>query len=114
MDGIGIGKKDKGDCVHNAHTPNLDNLTMLAKNNNLYTELKAHGLFVGLPSNKDIGNSEVGHNAIGVGRVLFQGAELVNRSIENGSILYSKESSLVSITNIRLLLNSDISLTFFL
>ena len=86
MDGIGIGKKDKGDCVHNAHTPNLDKLTMLAKKNNLYTELKAHGQYVGLPSNKDIGNSEVGHIAMGAGRVLFQGAELVNRSIENGSI----------------------------
>jgi 2,3-bisphosphoglycerate-independent phosphoglycerate mutase len=86
MDGVGIGRQDKGDCFFHANTPNIDKLTNWAKKNNLYLELKAHGKYVGLPSNKDIGNSEVGHNAMGAGRKFFQGAELVNQSINNGSI----------------------------
>ncbi len=30
---------------------------------------QAHGTWVGLPSDDDMGNSEVGHNAIGSGKV---------------------------------------------
>jgi len=33
-----------------------------------------------------MGNSEVGHNAIGCGRVFAQGAKLVSASIENGAM----------------------------
>ena len=39
----------------------------------------AHGTAVGLPSDGDMGNSEVGHNALGAGRVFDQGAKLVNQ-----------------------------------
>jgi hypothetical protein len=35
--------------------------------------LKAHGPAVGLPSEEDMGNSEVGHNALGAGRIFKQG-----------------------------------------
>lgn len=82
MDGIGIGKHDEGDAVFLANTPVLDTIT----NKYLHTILMAHGTSVGLPSDEDMGNSEVGHNAIGAGRVYDQGAKLVNKAIETGSL----------------------------
>ena len=82
MDGIGIGKQDDSDGVFLAKTPCLDEL-MKSK---LYTQLKAHGTAVGMPSDEDMGNSEVGHNALGAGRVFDQGAKLVQKSIESGAI----------------------------
>lgn len=85
MDGVGLGKPDEGNAVFMADTPNLDKLM----NSKLYTTLKAHGPAVGLPSEDDMGNSEVGHNAIGAGRVFAQGAKLVNASIESGAIFNS-------------------------
>jgi 2,3-bisphosphoglycerate-independent phosphoglycerate mutase len=51
-----------------------------------HTKLKAHGTAVGLPSDDDMGNSEVGHNAMGCGRVFNQGAALVSKSIETGAM----------------------------
>ncbi|HZW40619.1 MAG TPA: 2,3-bisphosphoglycerate-independent phosphoglycerate mutase [Ignavibacteriaceae bacterium] len=82
MDGIGIGKQDDSNAVYKANTPVLDSLMK----GPLYTQLKAHGPAVGLPSEDDMGNSEVGHNAIGAGRVFAQGAKLVNAAIETGKI----------------------------
>ena len=78
MDGVGFGKYSEGDGVAAAMTTNLDKIYA----SNPWTKLKAHGLAVGLPSDEDMGNSEVGHNAIGCGRVFSQGAKLVNNSIE--------------------------------
>jgi len=86
MDGVGIGKKYDGNAVYKANTPVLDNLFK----SKLCTQLKAHGPAVGLPSEDDMGNSEVGHNAIGAGRVFDQGAKLVNRSIKSGEIFKSE------------------------
>ncbi|MDP4116860.1 MAG: 2,3-bisphosphoglycerate-independent phosphoglycerate mutase [Bacteroidota bacterium] len=82
MDGVGIGKEYDGNAVFKANTPVLDKLFK----SELYTQLKAHGPAVGLPSEDDMGNSEVGHNAIGAGRIFDQGAKLVNKSIETGQI----------------------------
>ena len=82
MDGVGIGKGDAGDMVSKASTPTLDWL----KENSLYTTLKAHGRAVGMPSDGDMGNSEVGHNAIGSGRVFDQGALLVKNAVESGAV----------------------------
>ena len=82
MDGVGIGKHDDSDGVSLAKTPCLDEL-MKSK---LYTQLKAHGTAVGMPSDEDMGNSEVGHNALGAGRVFDQGAKLVAQSIASGAI----------------------------
>ena len=86
MDGIGIGKKDESDVVHVAYTPLLDKLL----EEPLATQLKAHGLAVGLPSDDDMGNSEVGHNALGAGRVFSQGAKLVNEALQDKSIFSGK------------------------
>lgn len=86
MDGVGLGKKDESDGVFLAKTPTLDEL-MKSK---LYTTLKAHGTAVGMPSDDDMGNSEVGHNALGAGRIFDQGAKLVKKSIESGEIFKSE------------------------
>ncbi len=82
MDGIGLGKYEEGDFVRAADTPHLD--WFMA--NGIATQLKAHGTAVGLPSDGDMGNSEVGHNAIGCGRVFHQGAALVNQAIESEAL----------------------------
>ncbi len=85
MDGIGIHAADKGNAVTAARTPNLDFLLASAP----HTQLKAHGTAVGLPSDDDMGNSEVGHNAIGCGQIYSQGAKLVNESIASGAMYKS-------------------------
>lgn len=82
MDGVGYGKFPEGDAVSKALTPNLDRYTAEYP----HVKLKAHGKAVGLPSDGDMGNSEVGHNAIGAGRVFAQGAKLVSKSIEKGAM----------------------------
>lgn len=82
MDGIGIGQKDKGNAVYLAETTTLDRLLTSP----LHSRLQAHGTAVGLPTDKDMGNSEVGHNVLGAGRVFAQGALLVNRAIETNHI----------------------------
>ena len=85
MDGIGIGKEDATNAVYKANTPNLDKLFK----SDLYRQLRAHGTAVGLPSDDDMGNSEVGHNAMGAGRVFDQGARLVNAALKTGRIFQS-------------------------
>ena len=85
MDGVGKGDGGKGDAVAVAKTPTLDNLLATCP----HTYLKAHGTAVGLPSDDDMGNSEVGHNALGCGQVYSQGAKLVGESIENGVLFAS-------------------------
>lgn len=82
MDGVGVRESSYGNAFKLATTPYLNDLAM----NGFYRTLKAHGTYVGLPSNSDIGNSEVGHNAIGAGRVFDQGAKLVQNAIDNGSL----------------------------
>ena len=82
MDGMGIDSADWGDAFFHARTPVYDNLLETC----MHTQLKAHGTAVGLPSDKDMGNSEVGHNALGAGKVFSQGAQLVNEAVEKGAI----------------------------
>jgi len=85
MDGVGLGKNDEGDAVHLARKPNLDWL----RQHSLYTTLRAHGVAVGMPSDADMGNSEVGHNALGAGRIYDQGAKLVQTAVDDGSLFRS-------------------------
>ena len=85
MDGVGKGDGGSGDAVAVAKTPTLDHLLSTCP----HTYLKAHGTAVGLPSDEDMGNSEVGHNALGCGQVYSQGAKLVGESIENGALFAS-------------------------
>jgi len=82
LDGVGFGKDDGSDGVKVSFTPTLDGLFKQP----LFTTLKAHGKAVGLPSDGDMGNSEVGHNALGAGRVFSQGAKLVSEAIASRQI----------------------------
>ena len=82
MDGVGIGKYKEGDAVLDSNTPFLHKLMDTMP----MTTLKAHGTAVGLPSDADMGNSEVGHNAMGCGRVFSQGAMLVSEAIGSGKM----------------------------
>jgi len=86
MDGVGKGDGGSGDAVAVAKTPTLDKLLSTCP----HTYVKAHGTAVGLPSDEDMGNSEVGHNALGCGQVYSQGAKLVGESIETGSLFASE------------------------
>ena len=77
MDGVGRGREDESDAVWLARTPTLDWLAA----NTPTGSLAAHGMAVGMPGDDDMGNSEVGHNALGAGRIFAQGAKLVNGAI---------------------------------
>ncbi|OHD20091.1 MAG: phosphoglycerate mutase (2,3-diphosphoglycerate-independent) [Spirochaetes bacterium GWB1_59_5] len=82
MDGVGYGKYKEGDAVADADMRHFRAMESACPS----TRLKAHGKAVGLPSDDDMGNSEVGHNAIGCGRVFAQGAKLVSASIQTGAM----------------------------
>ncbi len=96
MDGVGFSKTGLGDAVTLANTPTLDWLLQNCQN----TRLKAHGGAVGLPSDDDMGNSEVGHNAIGCGQIYSQGAKLVNESIESGK-MYGSDTWKEVVSNVK-------------
>ena len=85
MDGVGIAPDTVANAVTGAYTPTLDMLMEKYPT----VKLKAHGTAVGLPSDDDMGNSEVGHNALGAGQVFAQGAKLVSQSIESGKMFAS-------------------------
>lgn len=86
MDGVGLAPDNGANAVAAAYTPTLDMLMSKYPT----TALKAHGTAVGLPSDDDMGNSEVGHNALGSGQVFAQGAKLVSQSIESGKMFSSE------------------------
>ena len=85
MDGVGLAPATEANAVYSAYTPTLDMLMATYP----MVKLKAHGTAVGLPSDDDMGNSEVGHNALGAGQVFAQGAKLVSQSIESGKMFAS-------------------------
>lgn len=82
MDGIGEGPKDQYDAVFSAFPPTMNHLASLKPK--LWRTVLAHGKAVGLPSDADMGNSEVGHNALGAGRIIKQGAGLVDAALKSG------------------------------
>ena len=84
-DGVGLAKDGPANALSLANTPVMDGLINSSKS----TQLIAHGTHVGLPSDADMGNSEVGHNTLGGGRIFNQGAKLVNSAFESGSIFQS-------------------------
>lgn len=79
----GANLEDEWNAVHVADTPCYDSLR---KVDNRFRTILAHGTAVGLPSDADMGNSEVGHNALGAGQVIDQGASLVDKALASGSI----------------------------
>jgi len=96
MDGVGIAPAGDGNAVKRAYTPTLDRIMKEYP----MVQLKAHGTAVGLPSDEDMGNSEVGHNALGSGQVFAQGAKLVTASIESGK-LFSSDAWNQEVNNVK-------------
>lgn len=82
MDGVGVNQDSFGNAVQMANTPYLNYLKKIG----IYRELTAHGTKVGLPSDQDMGNSEVGHNIIGAGNVFAQGALLCENSLKSKNL----------------------------
>ena len=69
--------------MHVAKTPVIDGLRANAER---WRSVKAHGPAVGLPTWDDMGNSEVGHNALGAGQLIDQGARLVDKALSTGGL----------------------------
>ncbi|PSR84656.1 2,3-bisphosphoglycerate-independent phosphoglycerate mutase [Actinidia chinensis var. chinensis] len=96
LDGWGEANPDQYNCIHVAQTPAMDSLKQGAPDR--WRLVRAHGKAVGLPTEDDMGNSEVGHNALGAGRIYVQGAKLVDLALASGKIFegegfkYIKES----------------------
>ena len=87
LDGLGVFKKNADGYPGNAiDIAQPKNITKLLENEKIVAYLKAHGTAVGMPSDDDQGNSEVGHNAMGAGRVFSQGASLVDNAINDRSL----------------------------
>ncbi|XP_031485565.1 2,3-bisphosphoglycerate-independent phosphoglycerate mutase [Nymphaea colorata] len=84
LDGWGESKPDEYNCIHVAETPVMDSLKQTAPER--WRLIRAHGKAVGLPTEDDMGNSEVGHNALGAGRIYAQGAQLVDLALASGKI----------------------------
>ncbi|KAF8397068.1 hypothetical protein HHK36_018706 [Tetracentron sinense] len=84
LDGWGEANPDKYNCIHVAETPTMDSLKKDAPEK--WRLVRAHGTAVGLPTEDDMGNSEVGHNALGAGRIFAQGAKLVDFALASGKI----------------------------
>ncbi|KAL5143932.1 2,3-bisphosphoglycerate-independent phosphoglycerate mutase [Glycine soja] len=96
LDGWGEATPNEYNCIHKAETPCMDSLKKGAPER--WRLVRAHGTAVGLPTEDDMGNSEVGHNALGAGRIFAQGAKLVDLALASGKIFegegfkYIKES----------------------
>ncbi|RAL43135.1 hypothetical protein DM860_009917 [Cuscuta australis] len=96
LDGWGEAKANEYNAIHVAETPTMDSLKKGFPDR--WRLIKAHGKAVGLPTEDDMGNSEVGHNALGAGRIFAQGAKLVDLALASGKIYdgegfnYIKES----------------------
>ncbi len=86
MDGVGLAADGPANAVSLATTPVLDE--MLASR--WQTRLHAHGTHVGLSGDAEMGNSEVGHNTLGGGRIFSQGEKLVKQAFDDGSIFHGE------------------------
>jgi len=93
LDGWGVNVEDSFNAVFSADTPCTDKLRAVPGR---YRTVKAHGTAVGLPSDADMGNSEVGHNALGSGQVVDQGARLVDIALETGKMYEGPGWKLIS------------------
>ena len=81
MDGVGLAPDGAGNAVKRAHTEFLD----FALENYLNIPLEASGEAVGILKG-DMGNSEVGHNALGSGQIVKQGIAQVEDYFKTGKI----------------------------
>ena len=85
LDGVGLRRDLMGNAVKQAHTEFLN----YAVENYKTTSLNASGEAVGIMTG-DMGNSEVGHNAIGSGQIIEQGVAQINAAINSGEVWNSE------------------------
>ncbi len=85
LDGWGIAPSSKGNAISQANLPNYKQLLKGYPNTILYTSGKA----VGLPDGV-MGNSEVGHENIGGGRIVTQKLTLISQAVQNGVFFKNK------------------------
>jgi 2,3-bisphosphoglycerate-independent phosphoglycerate mutase len=85
LDGFGLGTVPEWDAIRAAKAPTFHHLFSDLP----HTRLMTYGRYVGLPADKDLGGSEVGHQTMGAGRILDQGPTRINRAIADGSFFQS-------------------------
>lgn len=81
MDGVGLSRKTEGNAVLKAHTEFLDSAVMTQKTMGLQASGEAVGILPG-----QMGNSEVGHNALGAGQIIKQGIAKIEDEFASGKI----------------------------
>ncbi|MBR1802291.1 2,3-bisphosphoglycerate-independent phosphoglycerate mutase [Candidatus Saccharibacteria bacterium] len=81
MDGVGLSRDLKGNAVLQAHTEFLDKAVQTQKTMGLKASGEAVGILAG-----QMGNSEVGHNALGAGQIIKQGIAKIEDELETGKI----------------------------
>lgn len=84
-DGLGHSNQKKYNAFLNAKTPIYDELFKTVPN----SLLKTSGDGVGLPPGQ-MGNSEVGHQIIGSGRILYQNIVKIDKSIKENTLKNNK------------------------
>ncbi|TWO98675.1 2,3-bisphosphoglycerate-independent phosphoglycerate mutase, partial [TM7 phylum sp. oral taxon 351] len=84
MDGVGIRQEIEGNAVSLAYTEFLHQL----EQNYPKLALQASGEAVGILAGQ-MGNSEVGHNALGSGQIIKQGIAKINQAFSTGEIWQS-------------------------
>lgn len=88
LDGVGLRPPARDNAVTSANAPFLHRVfeTTRGPGSAISVPIRAHGTAVGLPSEADMGNSEVGHNIMGAGRIFDQGAKQVEEAFRTGDI----------------------------
>ncbi|MBI2995339.1 MAG: 2,3-bisphosphoglycerate-independent phosphoglycerate mutase [Candidatus Melainabacteria bacterium] len=85
LDGWGISNNKNGNAIAEANLPNFNFFLKEYPNTILYTSGKA----VGLPDGV-MGNSEVGHENIGGGRIVTQKLTLISQAVKDSSFFKNK------------------------
>ena len=85
MDGVGLSDNEKYNAVKQAHLETLHSLMEKYPT----AKLGAAGEYVGIPKG-DMGNSEVGHNAMGAGEIVLQRSAAVENDVNTGEIFNTK------------------------
>ena len=95
LDGWGSAEKGKGNAISLANLPNFNYLLQEFP----HTQLLTCGKAVGLPEGV-MGNSEVGHENIGGGRIVTQKLTLISQTVENGKF-FKNRTLLSSIEHVK-------------
>ena len=90
LDGFGIAPDAEGNAITKAQTPTFHMLTQRYPSMTLRASSEEVGLDWG-----EMGNSEVGHLAIGAGRVYYQTLPRLTKAIASGEFMQKDRKSVV-------------------